>query len=324
MVLEDLHWADASSLRLLAFVVETLDSDVLLLCTRRSAGASAPEPLTAALAAMARQGAGRIRLEGLPVEDVSRLLGAEVGPAAYPLASAVARRTGGNPFYVIEFGRLLRARSITDPQLITEVAVPDGIRDVLRLRLDRLPASARPALAVAAVAGTVDPQLIAAVGHTSAPDVFAALDHALTAGLLIERDGGYRFVHALVRETIYTDLPVGERVRLHAAVAEALAPGLAVDPEIRTELAHHFWLAAPLDPRYAAQALRHLQAAAQVADSRHAYVESAELWGQAAAASTADQRTGPPRTLPPADRRGLGRDADRGHGRGARRMSARR
>ena len=57
--------------------------------------------------------------------------------------------------------------------------------------------------------------------------------------------------HALVRETIYRDLPVGERVRLHAAVAEALAGGLSVDPEIRTELAHHYRLAAPLDSRYA-------------------------------------------------------------------------
>ncbi len=286
VVLEDLHWADASSLRLLTFVIETLERDVLLLCTRRSAGASAPEALTAALAAMARHGTGRIRLDGLGVEDVSRLLDAEVGPAARPVAAAVAHRTGGNPFYVIEFGRLLQSQLITDPRQVGEVAVPDGIRDVLRLRLDRLPASVRPTLAVAAVAGTVDPQLISAVTRTATAEVFAALDQGLTAGLLIEREGRYRFVHALVRETIYSDLPVGERVRLHAAVADALAPRLATDPEIRTELAHHYWLAAPLDPRYAAQALRHLQGAAQVADSRHAYVESAALWAQAAAAST--------------------------------------
>lgn len=286
VVLEDLHWADASSLRLLAFIVDTLAANVLLLCTRRTVEASAPEALKTALAALARNGAERIRLEGLDIDDVSSLLAVEVGPHPRPLADAIAERTAGNPFFVIEFARLLRSRMITDPELINDLAIPEGIRDVLRLRLQRLPATASAVLAVAAVRGTIDPQLITTVSEVATADVFGALDAALAAGLLTERDGRYRFSHALVRETIYRDLPVGERVRLHAAVAEALAGGLSVDPEIRTELAHHYWLAAPLDSRYAVEAVRHLRAAAQLADIRHAYVESTGLWGQAAAAST--------------------------------------
>ena len=110
-------------------------------------------------------GASRIRLEGLDDDDVARLFEAEVGPYAYPLAGAIARRTGGNPFYVIEFGRLMRSRMITDPWLIADIDVPEGIRDVLRLRLHRLPITAGIVLAVAAVAGSVDPQLIKTVSQ---------------------------------------------------------------------------------------------------------------------------------------------------------------
>ena len=104
---------------------------------------------------------------------------------------------------------------------------------MLRLRLQRLPATASAVLAVAAVRGTIDPQLITTVSEVATADVFGALDAALTAGLLTERDRRYRIPPRARTGTIYRDLPVEERVRLHAAVAEAFADELSVDPEIR-------------------------------------------------------------------------------------------
>jgi predicted ATPase len=139
VVLEDLHWADASSLRLLAFIVDTLAANVLLFCTRRTVEASAPEALKTALAAMARNCAERIRLEGLDIDDVSSLLAVEVGPHPRPLADAIAERTAENLFSVIEFARLLHSRMITDPEVINDLAIPEGIPDVLRLRLHDSP-----------------------------------------------------------------------------------------------------------------------------------------------------------------------------------------
>jgi hypothetical protein len=240
----------------------------------------------APLAALARSGAERIRLDGLGLHDVSRLLETELGRHDEALARVVAERTEGNPFFVIEFGRLLSARVITDPRQAARILVPEGIGDVLRLRLQRLPPEARQLLTIAAVAGrAVVPQLIMTVSGHAPADVMEALGQAQHAGLPVEGGRGYLFAHALVRETVSADLPVGRRVRLHAAVAEAMQAMLPADPEIRTELANHYWLAAPLDTGYAAKAAEHLRFAAQTADARNAFDQSVELWARAVAAS---------------------------------------
>jgi len=284
--MEDLHRADASSLRMLAYVAAT-PAPVLFIGTRRTPEQGGSDALTAALGALSRSGAERIRLDGLTVEEVSELLAREIGPHSRVLAQVVADRTDGNPFFVIEFARLLRARVITNPEEAARLAAPEGIGDLLRLRLQRLPDDTTALLAIAAVAGrAVDPALLSAVSGAPRPDVLAALDVAHTAGLLTDDGRGYLFAHALVRETIYADLPAGRRIHLHAAVADGLQDRLAADPEIRTELAHRYRLAASLDPGYAAQAVEHLRAAAHIADTRNAVAESAVLWRQAVAAST--------------------------------------
>ena len=125
------------------------------------------------------------------------------------------------------------------------------------------------------------------------PEVLDVLDTATAAGLLSEVGQGYQFSHALVRETVYADLPAGRRTQLHAEVADALQSRLFVDPELRTEVAHHFWLAAPLDPAYATKAVEHLTVAARTADARNAFDESTALWSQALTASALTGRDDP-------------------------------
>ncbi len=168
VILEDLHWADTSSLRLLSYAAESLDAPVLIIATRRTADVRVSEALTSALAGLARNGAERIRLDGLGPAEVSELLSREIDDPAPALADVVTARTEGNPFFVLELGRLLRARGITDAAEAAQIAVPEGIADVLRLRLGRLEPHARKILAIAAVAGrAVDPRLIMTVSGTS-------------------------------------------------------------------------------------------------------------------------------------------------------------
>ena len=300
VVIEDIHWADPSSLRMLAYVAEIVDAPVLFAVTRRTAE-HASDALIAALVSLARSGAERIHVDGLAVDDVSALLRRHLGTHDHTLARVVADRTEGNPLFVIEFGRLLRATGISEPDEARHIAVPDGIADVLRMRLRALPDDAARLLSVAAVAGRdINPALVATVAQVPTGTVLDALDAAEAAALVTSTlpatsapwslpptsaHNRISFAHALVRETLYADLPAGRRARLHAAVADLLETRLGADPEIRTELAHHYHMAAPLDPTYASKAVHHLAAAAQIADARNAVEESTELWRRAVAAS---------------------------------------
>ncbi len=294
IILEDLHWADVSSLRLLAHVAITSRAPLLIMTTMRADPVSDAAALTEALAALSRAGAERLRLSGLHLDDIGRLLAVQIGPTAAALAAVVTDRSDGNPFYAIEFGRLLETRGITDAAAAALIPVPDGIADVLRLGLRRLPAAVREMLDIGSVAGRfVDPSLIATVSGRAGDTVLDALDVGVAAGLLAEGEHGYQFVHSLVRETLYTDLPAGRRCRLHAAVAGALERRLGVDPELLPDVAFHYRLAAPLAAGHAAKAVEHLRAAARIAETRNAFEESVELLRQALDAQPLDPGCAP-------------------------------
>ena len=154
VVLEDVHWSDASSLRLLAFAAEALrERPVLLAVTVRDVDPATHPDLTTALAALARQGAQRLRVPHLGDEAVAELL-LDVVPDPDPdLAAVLTRRTDGNPFYVLEMARLLTATGEPTAERAAALEVPEGIADVVRLRTLQLPETAREALGVASVVG---------------------------------------------------------------------------------------------------------------------------------------------------------------------------
>jgi hypothetical protein len=237
LVLDDLHWADRSSLSLLRFVAgELRDARLLVLGTYRDVelGRSpAAEPL-AKLAGRARH----LTLGGLAQDDVAELLALTAGtrPDA-DLAVAVHRRTGGNPLFVREVARLLAAED--------QAAIPEGVREVLRRRLDRLPAGCADLLAAAAVLGPeFRLDLLGAIGGVPAEAWLALLDQAVQARLVERAPGsvaGYRFTHALLREVLYQRLPAADRAALHRRAGEAIEQRFAADLEPRlAELAHHF------------------------------------------------------------------------------------
>jgi DNA-binding SARP family transcriptional activator len=274
IVLDDLHRADAETLTLLAGVVEELTvAPVLTVAAFRPADAG--DRLVETLAALARRSPQRLALGGLSAPEVGELVRAlREQPLDPATVTALAERTGGNPFYVRESVRLLASEGA----LVATSEVPEGVRDVLRRRLARLPPAAVSVLRLVAVVGRdADVEVLVKAAGTDEPDVLDALEVGLGAGLLTEpAPGRIRFVHALARDTLYTDLPQLRRTRLHARVAAAVEE---LRPEDLPALAHHHLRAASSGT--AAKAVDYAARAAEGAERRYAHDTAVELLSQA-------------------------------------------
>ncbi|MEA2428857.1 MAG: eukaryotic-like serine/threonine-protein kinase, partial [Thermoleophilaceae bacterium] len=159
LVLDDLHWADAPSLRLLQFLARELsDTSILVLGTYRDVELGRRHPLSQALADLSRQGlVDRVSLRGLSEAEVARFI--EVTARIEPprgLVRAIHEETEGNPFFVSEIVNLLAAEGeLDDPSGLDEwtVTIPQGVREVLGRRLDRLSEERNRVLAIASVIG---------------------------------------------------------------------------------------------------------------------------------------------------------------------------
>ena len=280
LVLEDLHWADATSLRLLNHLAGSgLRAPVVVTCTRRTTEATTGPALVDTMAALARAGAERIRLDGLDTGAVGELLQGSVGEHDARLDAVVADRTGGNPFFVLQYARLLAATPDLRAVAAEDLPVPDGIRDVLRQRLSRLPEEAATVLTAAAVLGRrIDPDLVSELAGLPVDRCLDLLDLAMTSGLVEEQDAGYTFVHALARETMYGELSAARKMRLHDRAGRVIEQRHADNADASAAIAHHAHLAAPLGAEHAARACDWLARAAKVAVARHAHAEALDLW----------------------------------------------
>ncbi|GAA0356064.1 hypothetical protein GCM10009530_01490 [Microbispora corallina] len=270
LILDDLHRADDETLAVLVHLAADLaGAPVVVAGTAREEESGR---LAETAAALARHEPLRISLTGVGREAAAALLaevsGAEVSAAT---AAAVADRTGGNPFFLRETARLIAAEG----EETAASVVPAGVRDVLRRRFGRLPVPAQTVLREAAVIGRdVDVDVLASVNGGGDEAVVEAVEAALMAGLLVEpEDGGLRFAHALVRDTLYDDMSRLRRARVHGRVAAALE---RLRPDEVAALAHHY--ASGGEP---ARAAHYAALAAERAELRFAYREAAALWGRA-------------------------------------------
>ncbi|WFE99505.1 BTAD domain-containing putative transcriptional regulator [Micromonospora sp. WMMD964] len=284
VVLDDLHAADAETLLLLNSATEMTTGAVLFVAAMRPTDNR--ERLADTMAVLARRSPHRIQLGGLTTAQVERMLGALARTALdSDTVAALTERTGGNPFYVRESARLLAAEGT----LVATSEVPEGVRDVLRRRLTRLPPSAVSVLRLAATLGReADLRTLVDASDTDEASTLEAVEVGLTAGLLTEpAPGRVRFVHGLVRDTVYTDLSHLRRTRLHARVADATR---RLAPEDYPSLAHHYARAASADT--AALAVDYAVRAAELAERRYAYDTAIEVLGHAldAAATVAGDR----------------------------------
>jgi AAA ATPase domain len=214
VVLDDLHWADEPSLRLLGFLARALAAKaVLLLGAYRDAEAS---PELREIAGTAQQ----LALAGLTAAEVEALA-QELAGARLPaqVSAQLWQRSGGNPFFVRELTRLLDAQGSWHEQ----TQVPASVAETLRRRLARLSTECVRLLEWAAVAGRdIDPSLLARAGV--APDEAAALgllDEARRAGV-IAGTPELRFTHDLYRETILDGLAAPTRAAVNLSVGRAL------------------------------------------------------------------------------------------------------
>jgi DNA-binding SARP family transcriptional activator len=273
VVIDDAQWLDPETVSLLALAVDELtDRGVLFVLAGRS---DEPAAVEAVAAAVRRTAVVRMPLEGLDEADVGRVVQRVSGMPADPsVAAAVFARTAGNPFFVLELVQLLTSERRLDPRGAYDF-LPDGVRDVLRRRLDRLPEQTLALLTVAALVGrAVGVELLTQVTGLDEDAVLGGCESAVLAGLLV--DGGYdgfAISHDLVRQTLDESVSSSRRVRLHARVAASLqkeeAAGGQLLPEQVVELAHHLTLAAPvIGP---AEALPYLIAAADDARARLAF-----------------------------------------------------
>ncbi|WP_405143904.1 AAA family ATPase [Sphaerisporangium sp. NBC_01403] len=267
VVIEDAHRADGETLHLLRYLAVP-STPVLVVATYRPAEAEAD--LAATRAALAARTAAHLDLPGLTEDEVARLLsdrsGLRVDAAT---ARTVTERTGGNPLFVCETARLLA----TDGPAAAH-ALPPGVRDLIRRRIARLPATAQTTLRDAAVIGRdVDVDVLIAMHGDGEETVLAGLEAGVLTGLLAEPcPGQVRFTHVLVRETLYEDTPRIRRARLHGRVLDALEQ---VRPDDVAGLGHHALAAAT--SRTAHGAARYAAAAAGRAAGLHAHAEAARL-----------------------------------------------
>src|SRR5215207_8256585 len=284
LVVEDLHWADRSTRDLLAFLVRNLrNGRLLLLLTYRSDELHRRHPMRPFLAELDR---GR-RVERLelarfgPAEVAAQLAGIQGAPAPAELAERIHARSGGNAFFVEEL-----AAAATDGEL------PPSLRDTLLARIELLAEPAQRVLGVAAAAGArVDHDLLAEVADLPEPDLLSALREAVSAQVLLvdTGDGTYGFRHALVKEAVYGELLPGERTRVHARFAAALAArDIAGDPGPAAELAWHWYAAHDLERALPAAVAAGLAAerAYAFAEAQRQFERALELWercGEAAA-----------------------------------------
>jgi DNA-binding SARP family transcriptional activator len=273
LVLEDLHWADASTLAVLRLLVQTVAGDrMMVVGTWRSTSPSSSD-LSALAEAFARRHAVRCELGGLD-EHVERQLFEAVAGRDLPeeRAAALHHRTGGSPFYVVEFARLATASDDVRDQLLGSNELPASIREVLGRRLSELPDGTVGVLRSAAVLGhSFDLETLGDVTQSDPTGLLDAIEPALTAGLLAEeRPEVFSFSHALVADALIASTSATRLARTHQLIAEILERR----PGREAEVARH-WQAA--GPRHVGRAWRALSAAARTASALYAHLEAAQM-----------------------------------------------
>ncbi|OLF11991.1 hypothetical protein BLA60_08120 [Actinophytocola xinjiangensis] len=250
LVVEDVHWADASTVEFVAFLASRLPPELTVVVTLRSED-HRRLPIWEALAGSV----GRITVRPLEPAEVRVLAGQVVEQVPDRFVTTLVDLTAGIPFIVEE---VLGALS-GDRTRLGDLAVPTALRDVLLHRWNSLDERSQEVLGAAAVLGPApDDDLLVRVAGASPAAVAAALGQALAVGLMYEDGGRTRFRHALARQVIHEALPAPVRRLLHLSAAGALAEGPEPRPVAR--LAYHY-RGAGRD----AEAVRYAEAAADLA-----------------------------------------------------------
>ncbi len=247
LVLDDLQWAGADALSLLAYLIRsTRIRRLRILGAFRSTETPAGSPLSSLIADLAREEmVSQIELAPLAPQDALALAREILGWEESELATSVAERAGGVPFYLVSHARWIQTLGEgNDKRVAIRWPVSNGdtpvqswmaswevsldMKQSIRERVAALPASVQELLGVAAVVGQrTSAEVLAAGAEKSEMETLTSIEIACQAGLLVEeaeRDQPerYRFAHDLIRDVVEADLSSGRQTLLHRRVAVAL------------------------------------------------------------------------------------------------------
>jgi DNA-binding CsgD family transcriptional regulator len=262
LVLDNLHWADRTSLLLLEFLAQEIDEgNLLVLGTYRDTELTHRHHLSQTLGELARQPSfHRVTLRGLSEEEVAQFLEANSGFSPHTdLVRAVYSQTEGNPLFTTQVVQLMAQEGVLKSEALEgqhqwDIRIPGGIYDAIGRRLDRLSEDCNRVLAIASVIGRefelrlleqLESNISFSSQHSPAgKGLLEALEEALTAKVLEElpqEAGRCQFSHVLIQQTLVQRLSAVRRARLHQRIGEALEEHYG--SEVRShaaELAYHF------------------------------------------------------------------------------------
>ncbi len=289
LILEDLQWADTTTRELLDYATRRLRStNVLVVASYRTDEMHRKHALLPTIQGWRRN--GQVKLI-----DLSSLTGAQIAEMVCAIFEEetvsdefrdfLRERSEGNPFVLeemlrdaLDHGDIYRTDSGWDRKSLSEIRIPQTVRDTILRRLERLSQDDVAVLSAASVMGReFDLGSLAEVAMVGESVAVAALEASVTAQLIETADpvsGRYRFRHALTREAIYEDLVVPRRQQLHSRIADVLASRVDSAP---VDLAHHLLMAGRHD-----EAVKMCIAAADDAIRTRAYRDAAELLERAA------------------------------------------
>jgi DNA-binding CsgD family transcriptional regulator len=284
LALDDLHWADRSTLRLLQHLMRRIaDAPLLLVGAYRTTEIAREQPLKDILADLHREHRSEpLTLTPLAADEVAVLIAGITGvPPAPPVAEAIHRHAEGNPFFVEEVIRHLQGQGydLRESRLSPAAwSVPEGVRHVIGQRLSRLSRDANRMLQAGAVLGDgFRAEVVAATSGLAPVPLMDSLDEALGAGFLREAGDSYHFTHALIRHTLDGTLNAARRQWLHLRAAVALEGGADGEVDGRLgQIAMHYRGAGPAaDP----DTVRHYaMRAGEQAAAVFAWEEAASHW----------------------------------------------
>jgi len=294
LVLEDLHWADESTMLLLQHIVQQLhEMPVLVVGTYRDTELDVARSLAKALEDLLRQRlAHDMILKRLPEADVSAMLrGHSQQEPPTRLVELIYRETEGNPFFVEEVykhfaeeGKLFDAEGRWRSDLdIGEEEVPRGVRLVVGRRLERVSEECKHVLTTAAVIGRgFSFELLEELVSLDEDDLFDAIEVAEQAQLITSKtEGGkvrFIFSHELIRQTLVSSLSLPRRQRSHLRVAEVIERLCGDAPEQHAaDLAYHFYQAGGDTDKI----IEYAVLAAERATAQTAYEEAVEQYQRA-------------------------------------------
>jgi DNA-binding CsgD family transcriptional regulator/tetratricopeptide (TPR) repeat protein len=249
LVVEDLQWADRSTLDFIVFLLRSLTRERVMVAASYRSTDLPGHPLRSVLLQIDHgQQAERFELRLFDRDEVREFLSSIAGgPPRRGQVQRIFELSDGNAFFIEE---LVAAGALDDTSSYptAPLEVPTLLREMLIARIELMSDEALEVLRVAATVGRhVSHRLLAAVCDLPERSLLGALRECVVHHLLAVSPGedAYAFRHALAREAVYQDLLPGERIRLHGAIAEAITdnPALAYSKlrSVATELAHHWW-----------------------------------------------------------------------------------